>query len=910
MNLQDTSLLNIPSARLGSSRHDSNGASSTGQRHEQSSEADLQRAQVPNYRPVALRWWFLAVLGFLFALFGGLLELAIHKLPVKDNDGGIILPTRAYHDQGFQSPGNDLIKLVGEWLNQISQFTQLEVPSSSYIEGRVVELAASSTHFLESHYLESRQELDKLLSYVMNTNGSNKATKSKALPSNIYHVYRYNVSVVPSATSRTITFIRPERFSDLTTATQKPVLRTVQKRVPSDWSFGSWGARTVTSYNPPPASTPPTTPVATPAATEGVTHDISIAAPTSSNAPETHDEEPTPSPPPVAASTDPTSAIVTAPNDSTSPNSASASSLPVESVPPTGSSSSLVSMYSSSYGARSFSTEPVPTPTMAPNATMPPSTTDVPPVPSGGFLGAYTELYFISQADYFLGTFAATLVTSLLSIVIRIINLNAQRFQPWHELTSPGGATAAASLCRKAGSLHGFFRDLSHLFRGRWPPLTLLTASMIVFSTLATSFSSEVFAVVTHGSCSAGGADNCAWTLAISVTRARIVQVLLFIVAFQIALAPLILREWRSGVYRNPWSIAGTASLLGHPGTREILGGLSVTGARLPDSRIRRELAPYTFELDHFYTRSEAHYGIVVSRNGELNGRIDPLSFLGLRNQPKNVPNGVRRKRRGNSQPFFALSVPGRILMLGFVLGVIGLIGYYNGPQTTASFEQFIDSESFGVRLLFTAIGIIVTFAWGAFFTGVSYLTPYRRMARSPEIARRSIEISPPTNSFSGFYSAIVQRDFFMGLVAGIGMLSEFLPVLLSNVPYQITQTREVHLISTWISVGIMGIMVFIIGSSFFVRWPPFPVDVRTIAGAAYYVCDSRLALGTSSSDVNLAKGLHDKISVSHEKYTFGEMVGVSGRRRVGVNVHEDSSTAEAGTWGWRNGLASPQAPQ
>ncbi|KAI0512611.1 hypothetical protein F5B22DRAFT_614601 [Xylaria bambusicola] len=84
-------------------------------------------------------------------------------------------------------------------------------------------------------------------------------------------------------------------------------------------------------------------------------------------------------------------------------------------------------------------------------------------------------------------------------------------------------------------------------------------------------------------------------------------------------------------------------------------------------------------------------------------------------------------------------------------------------------------------------------------------------MARSPRTAQHSIEISPPTNYFSGLVSAVLERDLYMSLVSSFGVLSEFLPILLSNVPYQVTETLNVHLVSTWIAVGIMAAMVLII---------------------------------------------------------------------------------------------------
>ncbi|KAI0189146.1 hypothetical protein EV127DRAFT_341595 [Xylaria flabelliformis] len=519
---------------------------------------------------------------------------------------------------------------------------------------------------------------------------------------------------------------------------------------------------------------------------------------------------------------------------------------------------------------------------------LPTRTLTVIPLEPGDSSATSTEVFFISEADYFLGTFAAIVVATVLSIPIRIIDLNAQRLQPFHELASSGGTTATYSLCRQAGSLHSMIQDVGLLFRGRWP-LTLLTTVMVVLSAFATTFSSEVFVLVLHGSCykGKGSASNCAYTIGVSALGARITQAFFFSIAVLIVLTLLLLRKWRSGVENSPWSIAGTASLLGHPDIREVLLALPTRGTRLANAVVQRELESYVFKLDHFVVAGKMHYGIVVCRQGKpgVVKRHVPL-FSSCYSFTKRFKKTSLR-RRGSVQLFFALSIIGRIITLLFLSGVIALIGYYNSPRTSHPFELFLDSESFGVRLLFTVFGVIITFAWNELHTAVAHLSAYRRMARSPRTAQHSIEISPPTNYFSGLVSAVLERDLYMSLVSSFGVLSEFLPILLSNVPYQVTQTLNVHLVSTWIPVGIMAVMVLIILGSFFVPWPPFPADVRTIAGTAYYICDSQLIQNMVVSNFTPTQPLC-------EKYTFGEMMGVSGTRRVGVDTEGNIPVTES----------------
>ncbi|KAK6069398.1 hypothetical protein SCUP234_10710 [Seiridium cupressi] len=53
----------------------------------------------------------------------------------------------------------------------------------------------------------------------------------------------------------------------------------------------------------------------------------------------------------------------------------------------------------------------------------------------------------ISYAEYFVGFFLPTLLSILIAIAIRVLDLNAKLFQPWHELTHERGVRGRESLC-------------------------------------------------------------------------------------------------------------------------------------------------------------------------------------------------------------------------------------------------------------------------------------------------------------------------------------------------------------------------------------------------------------------------------------------------------------------------------
>jgi len=53
-------------------------------------------------------------------------------------------------------------------------------------------------------------------------------------------------------------------------------------------------------------------------------------------------------------------------------------------------------------------------------------------------------------------------------------------------------------------------------------------------------------------------------------------------------------------------------------------------------------------------------------------------------------------------------------------------------------------------------------------------------------------------------------------VVASAAILSQFLPVCLANVPFSRSETWQSHVVSTWVSVGVMSYMIIISVSLFY----------------------------------------------------------------------------------------------
>lgn len=168
---------------------------------------------------------------------------------------------------------------------------------------------------------------------------------------------------------------------------------------------------------------------------------------------------------------------------------------------------------------------------------------------------------------------------------------------------------------------------------------------------------------------------------------------------------------------------------------------------------------------------------------------------------------------------------------------------------------------------------------------GVAIVSPFLLLSQRPQSAGRSILLSPPTNPFSGVFSAIRRRHLYLSIVAATSIIGEALPMFLANVRYSVTLTQRAHLIAVYVSASILFIMIVVMVWSFFIRWPHMPVDPSTIAGAMYYVHDSTLLQNFDGLGALPKKERDARVNLMGYKYEYGDMYGVSGAERTGVDI-------------------------
>lgn len=179
----------------------------------------------------------------------------------------------------------------------------------------------------------------------------------------------------------------------------------------------------------------------------------------------------------------------------------------------------------------------------------------------------------------------------------------------------------------------------------------------------------------------------------------------------------------------------------------------------------------------------------------------------------------------------------------------------------------------------------------------VSELDPYRPLSDHPQLASDSILKAPATTPSESLYHAVRQGDAFVAALALTAVFFKlFILLLLSNIHFHITQTWMTHVVVAWLAastlVFMLPVVLVTLGA---IRWPYMPVKANTIARCRYYVCDSIMFLDLEelscirSTDSN-SRTNRERSAVVEEvrsvsvRYRFGEIFGMSGSTRIGVN--------------------------
>ncbi|KAK4442846.1 hypothetical protein QBC34DRAFT_337928 [Podospora aff. communis PSN243] len=492
--------------------------------------------------------------------------------------------------------------------------------------------------------------------------------------------------------------------------------------------------------------------------------------------------------------------------------------------------------------------------------------------------------HIATPQEYWAVSFLPVFFAVLASIMVDSVSASLYALMPLKELTRPAGV-GAKTLLSTSGTFP-FVHGVDLLYR-HGEPIRLLADLLVLFTAVITALSSEAVGIKLGGSCREDDARGCYMGVAIFSIPARVVEGFLCANIVLVLCLFLLLRRWESGATMAPGSVVSIGALMQDRELRKVLRDIHVddgTG-RVSDREVIRRLDRHRYFLGYNFAWGSKDYGIVAQRiktrvlTPERSG-----TWVARAATTISTAGGRLRTRTPNWVSIDDIT-KGRVIFyagLLYISGLLILVTYYENtilPDT--AFEQFMNNQDFGVRVLFTAFGILLTFFWDYYYSWVSLREPYRRLWHS---APSHVLTTPrPTSPFTGFFGSLARREWFVSLVAFTNILSKFLPILLSTIPFSPFQTWEMHEGCTWTTIGTLGFMVLVLlWGHFAVRYPHFPVDPEGLVGQMYYLCDSEVVDNLRSAGWDSKEDILKRFG--HRKYRFGEMVGSSGRVRMGVD--------------------------
>ena len=429
-------------------------------------------------------------------------------------------------------------------------------------------------------------------------------------------------------------------------------------------------------------------------------------------------------------------------------------------------------------------------------------------------------MYVFTNGQYFAGAFLPTIIAVLFAIPWVILDAHAQNLEPFHQLSRKDGAPVFSTLCMDYSSP---LAPLRSLIAGHWVPL--LTSSLNVTAKIITPLAPEFISVKTIGKCDAH-TIGCVLSFKIFFPAGRAIQALLSFMALLVILLILQMRKYSSGVFAEPNSIAGLATLFSDKQMRD-----DFRVALLGSS----EKQVYESLMNH-------HYKLEIGSTPDLRASTTTTDHI------QDIPRGKREKTSIGDCPRIRtalqvqFSYPHRKNALGTIcvlLALLAIIIYYHSTDYNDPVERFMDSQSFGVAFLFTSIGVLINLCWSHLSREIAILEPYRRLATSSQPAKTTLLIPKPTSPISALPSSIHRGQILLFSFASSTFLAQALTVCLSNIHFKTSTTYRAFTVSFWLSCAIIAIMLGLLAAVVFRREPRLALRPSSIAAVLCYLAPS-----------------------------------------------------------------------
>ncbi|KAK4669664.1 uncharacterized protein QC763_204940 [Podospora pseudopauciseta] len=326
---------------------------------------------------------------------------------------------------------------------------------------------------------------------------------------------------------------------------------------------------------------------------------------------------------------------------------------------------------------------------------------------STGGNGSYI-VYVLTPEAYFLGSFAPLIFAILFYLPWASLDAVAKRMEPFYRLSSSKGAVASESLNVSYESQVPLVGQLwNSLIRRHW--VVSLTSFLVILCQVLMALSPEAIRISVIGiDCRANVA--CPGVLSVSTAPARAMEAMLLVMIICTAVLAGQLWNRRSQLYSEPFSLAGTATLVANDGSfLQLFRQVDSQSLTSDGKGLEKALGKNTrYRLTIYKNEGGAAQNGIVLEPPHTTSQAFPATTT--------PASGVKFLPVKRSNPLI-LELCLLFLIIVIILPII--IWYYLNNDQNHPLEQFLSGQDFGVRFLFAAIGILIDELWKNIFSSM-----------------------------------------------------------------------------------------------------------------------------------------------------------------------------------------------
>lgn len=320
----------------------------------------------------------------------------------------------------------------------------------------------------------------------------------------------------------------------------------------------------------------------------------------------------------------------------------------------------------------------------------------------------------ITPKEYIIGAFVPTILAVIYSIPWHLLASAIKEIEPFYQLQRPEGVTAEESIALDYRASINVIATFSAITKGHFLVWWSGLISLLVL-VLAPIASQTVF-IGFIGSCTVkSGREACSPELSVYPVAARVLQGILALIALLTLALAAAMKRGKGGLYANPLSIAGLATLFQNDHVVESFRRLNpyCRSSRM----IRASLQGHRFRMTSYVDNDgSSSYGLVMCYEDPATIQTSyQTAFSGGKKYASVAVDAVDERvplRRQRTVSDFFIHPAAIVAFALFVAGLEALIIYYNITGGDTGFERFMDSQSFGVGFLFTALGVMLKLYW------------------------------------------------------------------------------------------------------------------------------------------------------------------------------------------------------